>query len=545
VIWLLASMSLASPEVLLETFETWAERLPQELVLDDVRPLRVVINAQDMHTYTARAEFGTLFSEAERHSRPGLVEVVVGDEQIDSSRFRNSASSRVGDVRQRPKFVRDDVRVAIERDLWITSDLSFKNAVKQYQVKRAALEQLGAPYPPDWSEAELADSVTVDTTEIDVDRLRDLVVEASAAFRNIDGLRTGVAEVLSTRGHYVLATSEGARLVQPERTTALYMWADLMTDDGLQLWDARTWLVDDPASLDSDAIAAAADALGRRVVARANAEPVDFYEGPVVFEGEAATGLFRYLAAPQLEGTPPRPRADRSYERLIRSGARVGRRLLPAGWSVIDDPRRFPDALPGAYEYDREGVAARSVELVDDGYVADLAMSRVPRKDLNRSNGHARGRVQSRWYGRLTHWVIEPARTASDRAFDKTVDRALRESGQDRLLVVRALGRTKPGGLPSPIHAVWRSVDGTETPVQALTWQNADRRVLRDIIAAAGRQSVGYMAPDMPDGTTGTIFGLPTALTGPERILVGELEAVFPGASDEPHVIPQPPLTAP
>ena len=90
---------------------------------------------------------------------------------------------------------------------------------------------------------------------------------------------------------------------------------------------------------------------------------------------------------------------------------------------------------------------------------------------------------------------------------------------------------------------MWRATDGAETPVQALTWQNADRRVLRDIVAAAGRQSFGYMAPDMPDGTTGTTYGLPTALTGPARILVGELEAVFPGTSDEPHVIPQPSLS--
>jgi hypothetical protein len=101
-----------------------------------------------------------------------------------------------------------------------------------------------------------------------------------------------------------------------------------------------------------------------------------------VFEDQAAAELFRYLASKELCGTPPEPSAQQGYRQLIRGGPRLGRRLLPAGWSIVDDPTRPLPGLPGGFDHDREGVPAERVELVSDGYVRDLVMSRVPRHDL-------------------------------------------------------------------------------------------------------------------------------------------------------------------
>ena len=76
--------------------------------------------------------------------------------------------------------------------------------------------------------------------------------------------------------------------------------------------------------------------------------------------------------------------------------SRIGRRLLPAGWRVIDDAQRYPE-LMGSMTYDYEGVATRAVTVVEDGVLRDVLMSRTPRsrpRPEHRARArHGRGQV--------------------------------------------------------------------------------------------------------------------------------------------------------
>ena len=275
--------------------------------------------------------------------------------------------------------------------------------------------------------------------------------------------------------------------------------------------------------------------------ARGKTAVVHDYEGPVVFEGRAAADLFRYLAPRELCGTPPEPSARQSYRQLVRNGPRLGRRLLPAGWSIVDDPTRPVPGLPGGFQYDREGVPAERVELVQDGYVRDLLMSRVPRHDLQRSNGHARGAVQAMWEARLSVWEVSAPRNLSDRGFRRETLRTMKGADLERILVVRELGLGRLGDLPRPTDAVWRYADGREEPVASLQFQRVDRRALRDILAAGGgQQQHAYLAPWTTRGHSDGDSGLPTVLTAPSRVLVSELEAVFPGPDEKPSAYAMP-----
>jgi len=73
--------------------------------------------------------------------------------------------------------------------------------------------------------------------------------------------------------------------------------------------------------------------------------------------------------------------------------SRVGLRVLPKGFSVIDDPglsRWDGTTLLGGYPIDDEGVVAQRVELVQNGILRRLLMSRTPSKEFRGSNGHGR-----------------------------------------------------------------------------------------------------------------------------------------------------------
>ncbi|HMV66732.1 MAG TPA: metallopeptidase TldD-related protein [Myxococcota bacterium] len=539
-----AALAGDAPTVL-DVFGEWVTKARDELVLDGQRPYRVVIGAQDRDRYSVSAEFGSLFAEGDERSRPGLVEVVVGDLQLDSSRFsaRNNAP---GASRNRPSFVVEDVPLAIERDLWLTTDDSFKTAVQRYQQKASALSQLPTAYPPSWTPVEPVTSVRhAERLPFDREALRALAVEGSRAFREVPGLRNGWVEVVVEQGEVELATSEGVRLVEPEERAVVYAWCDVVRSDGVQVFEEAQHIVVHPGQLPTIAeLQAELRAMGERVRRRAEAPVVDDYEGPVVFEGQAAAQMFTWLVAAELEGTPPDPRPGATWEQLVRGGPRIGRRLLPAGWSVYDDPAAFPTDVPGGYAYDREGVRGERVELVRDGYVVDLVMSRVPRPERPASNGHARGPIQGEWEGRLSSWTLAAPRNLPDRAFDRMVEKARRASGQDRVLVVRSFQRGRPGSLPRPTDAVWRYADGREEPVLSVQFQNTNRRTLKDVLAVGGGEVArAYLAANSRGGTDGTTSGLPSLVHCPARVLVDDLEANFPGSDRQADTYPMPPLS--
>lgn len=528
----------------IETYGAWAARARDELVLDGHRPYRVIVGAHDRASWTASAEFGSLFAENEDRSRRGVVEVVVGSPARDSSRF-TSRNQQVGGARSRPGFVVEDVPFAIERDLWLTTDASFKAAVQRFEQKVSALEQLPTAYPADWTPATPVESLRYGArAPFDRDALRRLAVEGSAAFREVPGLRSGWVEVVVEQGDVTVVTSEGVRVVQPEERAVVYAWCDLVRPDGVQLYEEIHHLVATPDGLPNvDALRTELLTMARRVAARASAPVVEAYEGPVVFEGAASAQLFAWLLQGELEGTPPDPRPGATWEQLLRGGPRIGRRVLPEGWSVWDDPAAFPEGVPGGFEYDLQGAKAERVDLVRDGYVVDLVMDRVPRPDRPGTNGHARGAIQGEWEARLSAWTVEPDRLLSERAFDKAVDRARRSAELERVLVVRAFQRNRPGSLPRPTDAVWRYPDGHEEPVLSLSFQNTNRRTLKDILAVGGGRFVrSWLASIARGGTDGTTTGLPMAITVPRLVLVDDLELSYPGSDRPADTFPMPPL---
>ena len=539
----------AASDPMLDKMVEWNGRAVEELRLDGAPPPhRVVIALTEIVAFAARADFGAITLEGPRRQRQGRVEVVVGDDRLDSSRFKDSHQRRYGGggppPRQRITVAVADDELPFDRDLWISLDASYKAALQQWQAKVAAREAIGgdAP-PPDWSPAEPVVAVDLAPIEpIDESTLRQIAIEASAALVGAGPLDQGEVAVGAVNLRFRTVTSEGTRIVQPEGYAAVHALASLLRDDGVRITDELQWVARRVRDLPSrEEIVEQTAALGRNVVARAAADPVDYYEGPVIFEDRAAAEFFRYLLTPEILGTPPVPEAGRSYKRQTRRGPRLGRRLLPDGWSATDDPTRTPEGLTGGAPYDREGVPGETVRLIEDGYVRDFLRNRVPLDEEGRSNGHARGSVTGAWFAQPSIWRVEPRKNLTNRAFDKAVNRARERGRQDRVLVVRRLHRERIGRLPSPTLAVWRYPDGREEPVELLEFQNVDRRTLRSIAAAGGGEFLlPYLAPWSPGEYPVPERGLATLLTAPRRLLVEDMELVSPGSDEKPHAYPRP-----
>jgi hypothetical protein len=272
--------------------------------------------------------------------------------------------------------------------------------------------------------------------------------------------------------------------------------------------------------------------------------------GPVLFESTAAADLFRYVLTPQLEGTPSEIPFDSWIGDLGSSHdpVRLGRRVLPEGWRVVDDPKAEPEH-PGSYRWDQEGSEAERIELVDDGIVRTLAMSRVPRRGIEETNGHARGFVGQRAEGRLSLFEVEPERQRSAAAMHRLALREARRYGRDWYLVVQRLQEPSilelgtelwfdetETPLPPPLAVVKRHADGTEEVFRSAGFAGVERWILRDMVAAGASVELDFMAPLQGGyGGLAPTEGIASRVRAP-TVLVGEVELV--PAPGDPRQVP-------
>lgn len=529
------------------------------LRLPDARPPYLVIyDVLDGEVAEVFAEGGALVRRSEDDYRLLRAEVRVGDPTLDSSNF-DTFLERTG-VQSRRLPVEDDP-LALRREIWLATDEAYKGAVEQYARKTAALADDTAPRPPDRAPAPPLDvPVEVGAPEVrpaDGALLADRVRALTALALEYPAVEVGQAIARDWQGRRLLLSSEGARVWRPAGSTVIRVEYTARLDDGSEIHDARWWVARTPAELPpAEVMLAEVREMAEWLVVAAAAPAPEDYLGPVLFEGPAATELFVQLLAGELVGTPPvTSDGDGMFRRGKAPGARIGRRLLPLGWSVVDDPS-LPSTALGAYASDMEGVAPRRVELVRDGVVRDVLMSRIPSKERDRSTGHGRSLGDNRRGAVPAVVTVTPPRLVPERRLVRAGLRLAAQTGRDHLLVVR---RIQPPGLihevdvaftgegplsgltpPYEVHRLY--ADGRVEPARSLVFSGVDRRTLKDIVlAGAGEGPVDIL--DGPPGPQrfqiGPVGGMPATWDVP-AVLVAEVELTAAGGG-EARVLEAPP----
>lgn len=539
------------------------ERSAAELSLPGAPPLyHLRYKLLELDQVDAETAFGSLLRS---HTDPYdalFVAVRVGEPAFDNTGFGGWQNGFLADG-----LGLEPTPTSLRNTAWRTTDRAYKEAVEQYSRKAA---QFVAPpdYPGDWTLTGPVQDDLGTAEAAEAEPLVDLARGISAAMVQATpvteegpiALERAEVHVGHEAGSVTILDTEGTRLRTPVEETTLRALAHVRAADGMLLTDELLWTVRRPEHLpEPESMRDAAREMAADLVRLAEAPALqDEYVGPVLFEGEAALDLFRYLLVPQLEGTPDEVPFDSWFGEMgSQSGTsvRLNRRVLPLGWTVSDDPQRNPDH-PGSFRYDAEGVAAEAVDVVTDGIVRDLLMSRVPRKEIEASNGHARGGLGDRARARAAQMEILPPKRMSERKLRKRAFRLASSYGNDWIVVVRRLqepgiralstGYVDPEGpkLPAPVEVVRVFSNGREEPLRGAAFAGVQRFVLRDIMAAGEQVEGSYMASSAGEPWAyGPTEGLPTWLSAPE-ILIGELELV-PSQPDpqEVPVVPPPDLS--
>jgi hypothetical protein len=203
--------------------------------------------------------------------------------------------------------------------------------------------------------------------------------------------------------------------------------------------------------------------------------------------------------------------------------------VAPAFLDLVDDPTMEAGpgqaVLFGAYAADAEGVPAQRVSLVERGVMKSLLMSRIPRKELARSNGHARlGATGER--GELGVLVVKGKGALGERA--------LRE---------RALAEARAQGPGTPVYIVRRVSSGWGSLAEQHGWISALTAPRGGSIGIGyGSRAHGTLEPEVvlrlkEDGSEEPVSGVRFANFLPRQlrdiVAVGETPGVYNVPSGE------------
>ena len=500
------------------------------------------------------------------------VRVRIGSPQFDNTNYVGSRTSYSG--RYGVSFPLDNDYSTLRRAFWLTTDQAYKSALEAISRKQAALKNISSTEElPDFSMAKQAKMVLDWKPEkLDPQPWVPRIRELSSVFLRFPELRGSEVEFAALDGTRRMVSSEGGELRLPEQESELKMQATAQSKDGMSMRDAVVYHCLGFDGLPSDAdLKLAAQELATTVTALAAAPRADDYTGPVLFEGAAASQILAELLGHNLalSRKPVTERDGPGGSAASELEGRVGSRILPESFKVVDDPTLKTwkgQRLFGTMLVDEDGVEAKPLTMVEKGVLKNYLLTRQPVRRFPTTN--ARARLQGS-YGNsvagITNLIVESNEAVPYAELKAKLIEMLKQRDKPFGMIVRKMdfpstasnaeirrlingaarsGGSRPVSLPLRVYRV--SADGHEELVRGLRFRALNVRSLKDIVASGDDANVfNYLE-------NGQLFALAgagsetaeTSVVAPS-LLIDDLELVrIEDEQPNPPLVPAPKLSS-
>ena len=553
------------------------ERSKERLSLPGAqKPFYIQYRLLDLDVRAISASFGAEVSSNTSRSRFMSVDVRVGDYHLDSSNFL-SEDGFEGFLGSTGQVGIDRDYSSLRQDLWLATDQAYKSAVTQMSLKQAFLRSLTKP--PEIDDFSKAQPVVRVDPRLEPDwtsrNWEDEARKASVGLKDYPdfyGTRVSYYMIYATT---YLMTSEGTTLRTSRSIAAIEAAVDTQADDGMPLHNFYYVDVPQPADLpDPATVAKGINRTAADLMALRAAPLVPDYTGPMLFDPQAAGSLIAQLAAPSLSGARPPLSSSSEYDTMMERvggrsewSGRIGTRVLPNNVTLFDDPtaKDFQGQnLVGAFDIDDEGIKARRVDLVENGILKDLLMSRRPGPDFDTSNGHARSALLSDTQPLPSNLFLQSATTLDSAALQKKFLDACKDDGHEWCIEIGrmdnpALAAVSGGDfsdivsqlaggissgerLPLMIYRVYIA-DGHKELVRGGIIQGLNLRSLRNILGIGSDTAVYTYMQNPAGGLAATALGafgsaqggIPSTVITPSLLLE---EVEVQGFHGEPRRVP-------
>lgn len=541
---------------IIEAMRAEMNRSMEKLQLEgEKKPYFISYLLIDRADFSTQAALGALMNSSRNHNRFLNVMVRVGDHQLDNMPLPedlfnpDEAEDEHNEEYMRVPIPLTDDPAALERSLWLLTDLRYKRALRQLTQKEGKrLQEVEEERPLDFSfEKPVSDVGAPATFSVDTLEWQNKVKEFSLLFKKYpEILESGVTFSVQSKNDYFVS-SEGSVIEQGK----VYYWlrcnAAAKAADGMWVRSYRNFFGWNEAELPGDdTVQKELEALCAEVMALKAAPVMEAYTGPAIIERQAAGVFVHEAIGHRLEA---HRQASKEYGETFKD--KVGKRILPDFISIFDDPTlQIYHGMPldGFYRYDDEGIPSQRVDLIKNGVLKTFLISRKPIKGIDKSNGHGRAMMQSAGFGdfpvpRQGNLILETSRP-------------LPFSQLKQLLLAECRKRNKPYGLiftrseggstatdrgimeafqsmPLLVYRV-DAKTGKETLVRGVKFGSTPLVVL-DKIEATGND------PAVFNGFCGAESGsVPAALVAPS-LLLSEIEiAKTVAGKTKPPILPPP-----
>ncbi len=411
------------------------------------KPYHISYKVTEVDVNDASATLGQTTSKRNRHFVNIEARVRVKFDTVDNSNFAVANAEEIDGVAALNLPIEANARIA-RRAAWLVSDTAYKEALMQLRAKLESRRAGGAraSNAEAWTAAKpivSEEPVLVPALE-SLDELETRAKTISALFRDQGHIRDSRVAVTSYLERRWYLTTEGTSVTDTRRASGIVIAASGLANDGQPLQDYFLRYGHTAKDLPSDKdLDGEAKKLIETIAALAKAPMLERYSGPVLFEGEGAVGVLRFSLAPNLGGTPV-PEGLSPQDAKTFGGAltdKVGLKVAAPTISIYDDPTARDGggkALIGGYKIDDEGVPSQRVEVVKDGTLKTLLLSRTPSQKGQVSNGHARRTAEGgAFHGSATNLFVVGKGATSRAALRRKLISQARADGLKFGLVIR------------------------------------------------------------------------------------------------------------
>jgi predicted Zn-dependent protease len=407
-----------SQDKLVEILKTELNRNYTVLKDNPVPAYYISYRVQDIQTQIIHVSFGKLLYKSNpRHHRSFNIDVRVGDYEMDNTREikgGNQFNAYSNNV-----LVLEDNPMAIQKTLWINTDKTYKDAVKQFEnvkanvaVKVASEDQSG-DFTKERPEKYYEPPVPLKNLKFDASEWEKKLKKYTGIFsENKDVLNnTALIEFELVRKYFV--DTEGREIAENVYAYRLQISASTVAEDGMALPLFLSYFAAEAKDLPSDAlILEDAKKMSEMISALRKAPVAESYSGPALMTAEAAGVFFHEIFGHRVEGARLKQESDAQTFKK-----KIGETVLPKDISIIFDPRlkkyrNIP--LNGSYTFDDEGIRGQRVEIVKNGILKSFLMSRTPIENFPNSNGHGRAVIYRDNVTRQSNMIIESSSPKSE-----------------------------------------------------------------------------------------------------------------------------------
>ncbi|HYM20231.1 MAG TPA: metallopeptidase TldD-related protein [Candidatus Kapabacteria bacterium] len=410
-----------------------------------VAPYFISYNLGEDQNVTISASFGALERSTNTKNRTLLIDLRVGDYQLDNTHQIRGGGGIFGgggfaaaNSRQAP--VENDPE-AMKISLWRETDAAYKAAkerleqVRTNKTVKVEEEDTSADFSkPVGDPAHLYEPpVSMDVFFKNRDAWEQKLRTYSAIFRDQPNIYEAKATLVVSIVRKYFVSTEGSEMASNQIYCRVMIQAMTKADDGMELPLYKSYFAATPEDLPSDAavLADAKDMLETLQKMRV-APLVDPYTGPAILSGGASGVFFHEIFGHRVEGH--RQKNENEGQTFKK---KIGQQIMPKFLSVYFDPllqKYAGTQLMGCFKFDDEGTKARRVDVVDDGIFKNFLMGRSPIEGFEESNGHGRSSPGKRPVARQSNLVV-------------TASQSVPEDSLRRMLITECKKQGKPYGL--------------------------------------------------------------------------------------------------